>query len=365
VAVTAFLLMFVADGDAQYHGVGAEPEVVASASSSKESAAAAVATLRSAWIGFQHAWPKFAIAVAILALGWLLAKVLRWAARAATTHWSRSQAISALIGIAVWIVAVAIATSVLVGDLKALVGSLGLVGLALSWALQTPIESFTGWLLNSFQGYYRVGDRVAVAEVFGDVIKIDFLTTTVWEIGSPTRPGFVKAEQPTGRVLTFPNSEVLTGTIMNLTRDCLYVWDEYDVGVANESELRLAISVLQQVADALLAKPMEAPIAEYRQILAAAGLAEAIAPGPQIFASTNDSWTNLTIRYLVPARERRKWKSELVVRVAEELARPEYVRKIIPAYPRRQLQAIAPDGNAVDLRTWAPPAAPQPGAARS
>jgi len=64
-----------------------------------------------------------------------------------------------------------------------------------------------------------VGDRVLVGEVFGDVVKMDFLTTTVWEIGTPQRPGFVNAEQPTGRVVTFPNSEVLTGTIVNLTRE--------------------------------------------------------------------------------------------------------------------------------------------------
>ena len=31
-----------------------------------------------------------------------------------------------------------------------------------SLPLQTPIESFTGWLLNSFRGYYRVGDRIEV-----------------------------------------------------------------------------------------------------------------------------------------------------------------------------------------------------------
>ena len=78
-------------------------------------------------------------------------------------------------------------------------GRSGLVGLALSWALQTPIESFTGWLLNSFQGYYRVGDRIEVADVFGDVAEIDLLTTTVWELGGPQRTGFIHAEQPTGR----------------------------------------------------------------------------------------------------------------------------------------------------------------------
>ncbi|HSI91807.1 MAG TPA: mechanosensitive ion channel domain-containing protein, partial [Adhaeribacter sp.] len=125
-------------------------------------------------------------------------------------------------------------------------GSLGLIGLALSWSLQTPIESFTGWLLNSFQGYYRIGDRIKVGEVFGDVYRIDFLTTTVWEIGSPYyQGGYVNAEQATGRMVTFPNNEILAGTVTNLTRDFPYVWDELIVSVANESDLKLAREALE------------------------------------------------------------------------------------------------------------------------
>ncbi len=62
----------------------------------------------------------------------------------------------------------------------------------------------------------------------------------------------MQAEQPTGRLVTFPNNEVLAGTVVNLTRDFPYVWDEMSVSIANESDLRLAISVLKKIADDLL-----------------------------------------------------------------------------------------------------------------
>ena len=70
--------------------------------------------------------------------------------------------------------------------------------------------------------------------MFGDVYQIDYLATTVWEIGSPGQGGFVQAEQPTGRLITFPNNEVLAGTVVNLTRDFPYVWDELTVRVMDE-----------------------------------------------------------------------------------------------------------------------------------
>lgn len=354
VAVTAFLLLFVNEGDAQptEPGVPAaqvlenQPEDASVAAAAEE----AVGSVRAVWSGFRRSLPKLAVAIGALAVGWAGARFARWLVFHATKGWARSQALSALAGIAVWLVAIGLSASVIVGDLRALVGSLGLIGLALSWALQTPIESFTGWLLNSFQGYYRAGDRVTVSEVFGDVVKIDFLTTTVWEIGSPQRPGFVHAEQPTGRVLTFPNSEVLTGTIVNLTRDFPYVWDELPVVVANESDLRHAMAVIGRTADDLIAAHMKAPAEAYRLILADAGLQEPIATAPQVFAAPMESWTELSVRYLVPARERRKWKSELAVRISEALARPENSSRVLPAYPRRQIQPITPDGRAAEWK---------------
>src|SRR5690606_9559921 len=138
--------------------------------------------------------PKILVATAILLIIWLLVKGINALIKSISGQWERTEAVTTLIGIIFWIFGIGIAISVLAEDVRALIGSLGLVGLALSWALQSPIESFTGWLLNKFKGYYRVGDRVIVGEVVGDVYKIDFVNTTLWEIGDPFSPGFVGAE---------------------------------------------------------------------------------------------------------------------------------------------------------------------------
>jgi small-conductance mechanosensitive channel len=365
VALTAFMLLFFNDLPAQAveaESAAAETGEVIEARTSGDATEQAVGSLRATWNAFSVTWPKIAIGIGILALGWAVSRLVRASVHRVTRRWQRSQAVAALAGIAIWLLAIALTASVIAGDLRALIGSLGLIGLALSWALQTPIESFTGWLLNSFQGYYRVGDRVVVGDAFGDVVKIDFLTTTVWEIGTPQRPGFVNAEQPTGRVVTFPNSEVLTGTIVNLTRDFPYVWDELPVPVANESDLRLAMTVLERTANELLGALMVQPAEHYASILHQAGLTEPIATRPQVFAASTESWTDISIRYLVPARERRKWKSELLVRTTEAMAEPAVAKRVYPAYPRRQVQALSPDGRAVE---WPPAPTEPPASPRS
>jgi small-conductance mechanosensitive channel len=309
----------------------------------------ATRALHDLWVSFLGNLPKYLIALAVLLLAGILVRLLRPLLRRILRGWERSNALIVLSGFAIWLLALGIAISILVGDIRALVGSLGLVGLALSWALQTPIESFTGWLMNSMQGYYRVGDRVAVGEVFGDVYRIDVLTTTVWEIGGMDRDAPVQAEQPTGRLITFPNYEVLRGSIVNLTRDFPYVWDELDLQVGNRSDLTYAVEVLQKLAQNTIGEQMAEPARSYEAILRTARLEATIADVPQVFVSLDDSWTTLTIRYLVGARERRRWKSILAKAAMEELNRPEHGERILSVFPRRQIQFIGPDGRAVEM----------------
>lgn len=307
---------------------------------------------------FVRGLPKLIVALLILLVAWIVVRVLRPLVRRVLGGWERGEALTALFGIAVWLIAVSIAVGVLAGDFRALLGSLGLVGLALSWALQTPIESFTGWLLNSFQGYYRVGDRIAVGDVFGDVFEIDFLTTTVWEYGGPERPpSYIRAEQATGRLITFPNNEVLTGSIVNYTRDFDFVWDELSVAIAPESDLTYAAEVTRAVAGDLLRDYMEAPAARYREILRRAGLPSEVPGEPTLYFSMSDWSTDITIRYLVGARERRTWKSKLVARIIEVYGKQEHSDKIISIYPRQQLQLVKPDGTAV---RWPIPLSEEP-----
>ena len=324
----------------------------------------AITALQNLWDGFVYNYPKILIAIGCLLLTWLLARLIKLILRRTLKKVPGSEGIITLTVISLWLLAVGVVFSVIAGDIRALVGSFGLIGLALSWALQTPIESFTGWLLNSFRGYYKVGDRVKVGEVFGDVYKIDFLSTTVWEIGSPYQQGFVNAEQPTGRLITFPNNEVLTGTVINLTGDFPFVWDEVTIAIANESDIPFAMKTIEEIAIDMLGKYMYQPAREYAKILGnymlqpasqysnilkKASLSDSIPDKPQLYLSITESWTDIIIRYLVGVRERRKWKSSLLLKCTQELNKPEYKNRIKPVYPRQQLQLINTSGSPVDI----------------
>ncbi len=301
----------------------------------------AIGALQDLWDSFLYVIPKLLIALSFIILSWLLIKLIRYTMRKGLRKLPSSTGIISLVSILLWILVVGVIFSIIAGDMRALIGSFGLVGLALSWALQTPIESFTGWLLNAFKFYYKIGDRIKVGEVFGDVYKIDFLTTTIWEIGTPSQPGFVNAEQPTGRLVTFPNNEILAGSIINLTRDFPYLWDELVISVTNESDIERAMHILEEASDKIIGEYMKKPVLQYSNILQKAGLPSDLPSTPQVYLSPGDSWIDITIRYLVGARERRQWKSELFLYIYKILAVEEKNKNIFPVYPRYQVQLLS------------------------
>ena len=157
-------------------------------------------------------------------------------------------------------------------------------------------------------------------------------------IGGPQKP--VQGAQPTGALITFPNSEVLRANIINYTRDFPYVWDEVTVGVANESDLPYARHVFRETAVRIVGPAMAAPAESYRALLRAQLLDYDVAVEPQVYVTPRDAWTDLTVRYLVPARERRTWATDLTLALIEASTQREHGKRIIGAYPRQQIELV-------------------------
>jgi small-conductance mechanosensitive channel len=336
VALTGFLLMVWGAPLQGESAVPTEPEAPLEVVSDPAVAVSeASETIRDLAYGFYGFLPRLLIVLALLAAAALLARATHAVLRRTLRGWQRSEAASALGRMLIYLLAFVASLSVLAGDVRAVVGSVGLLGLAASWALQTPIESFTGWLLNSFRGYFRVGDRIAVGEVFGDVYRIDILTTTVWEAGGQGKP--VAAAQATGALITFPNWEILRSNVVNYSRVFPYVWDEITVNVANESDLAYTMSVLEGVARRTLGEDMAAAAQQYQELLLARQLAFEVEELPRVYLSMADSWTDCTIRYLVPVRTRRHWSSTLTLAASQEMAKPEHRGRIVPVYPRTEV----------------------------
>jgi small-conductance mechanosensitive channel len=338
VAITALLLLvWGAPPEAMEQPAEGPAQVAAEAVQDPEVAMSEAArTIRDLWLSFYGFLPRIAVVLVLLLAAALVSRVTHAVLRRTLRGWERAEAAAALARLTIGLAALVASLSVLAGDARAVVGSVGLLGLAASWALQTPIESFTGWLLNSFRRYYRVGDRIAVGDVFGDVYRIDVLTTTVWEAGGPGKP--VSAAQATGALITFPNWEVLRSNVVNYTRDFPYVWDEVAIHVANESDLAYAVRVIEDTARGALGGEMAEATERYQQLLARERLTIDVEELPKVYVSLAESSTVCTVRYVVPIRTRRHWSSTLLLAITAELSKREHAGRVLPVYPRSEIR---------------------------
>ncbi|WP_049907639.1 mechanosensitive ion channel family protein [Haloferax elongans] len=200
--------------------------------------------------------------------------------------------------------------------------SFGVIGFAITFALQQPILSLIGWVYIVIKRPYAVGDRVTVAGVSGDVAEVDFLVTTLWEAG-----GQLASNQPTGRTVTVPNSLVLSSEVVNHGDLFNRVWAEVPVQVAYETDLAFAREVMLDVAEAELGDDMRAALRRYSRRLDNSPLELDVADGPTVNLAQEESWVVLRLRVLVPPTRGQRVRNRLYERILSELTdHPERVQ---------------------------------------
>jgi len=104
--------------------------------------------------------------------------------------------------IALWTLTVIIIGFAFASELGSVVTFAGLITAGLAVAMQSVLVSIVGYFFLIGKYGIRVGDRVQVGEVTGEVIELGLVRLYLMELGGHGQQG------PTGRVVAFPNSIV-------------------------------------------------------------------------------------------------------------------------------------------------------------
>ncbi|UIO98689.1 mechanosensitive ion channel family protein [Halobaculum sp. CBA1158] len=265
------------------------------------------------------ATPDEAAATALLAAAVALAAngayfvTYALAARQATRR--RAHDIRNVLRLAFGVVALAGVLGVVTDRWVGLLVSLGIVGFAITFALQQPLLSLVGWFYLMIERPYAVGDRVQMGEVRGDVIAVDFFVTTLWEINGP----LVSTNQPSGRTVTVPNSQALSSEVVNFAGvNTPFVWNELSVQVAYETDLAFARERMIAVAADHLGEEMATAVERYRDRLAETAVDLEVDERPSVNVTQRESWVELRLRYLVHHRRATRVRNALYERVLAE-----------------------------------------------
>jgi small-conductance mechanosensitive channel len=186
-----------------------------------------------------------------------------------------------------------------------LLTALGILGAGLAIASQEMVGSLVAGLNIWLGNIYRVGDRVRIGDVVGDVMDISLLRTTVMEVGE-----WVKADQYTGRVVTVANRQVWVNSVYNFTQHWGYLWDEITLPITYESDWQLATELMLEHGQTYTAELQADAEARLNRMIDRYPLKDTKVE-PTLYLAMTDNWIELTLRFVVDAQERRKVKDQL------------------------------------------------------
>ena len=129
------------------------------------------------------------------------------------------------------------------GSFKTLGISAGFLSMILGWSLQAPVTGIAAWLMLILKRPFKIGDRVIIAGITGDVMDITLTHVILNQVG-----GTVSSEERSGRGILIPNAILFGQTITNYTLEEEYILVEVPVRITFESNWQEAEHILLNAA---------------------------------------------------------------------------------------------------------------------
>ncbi|KPJ56308.1 MAG: hypothetical protein AMS16_02635 [Planctomycetes bacterium DG_58] len=194
------------------------------------------------------------------------------------------------------------------GSLVSLGISAAFLGMILGWSLQAPVTGIAAWLMVIVKRPFKIGDRVIIAGIIGDVTDINLTHIVLNQVG-----GTIGGEEKSGRGVMIPNATLFQQIIYNYAMETRFILDEVPVMITFGSDLAEAKRILIEAAEEVT-----------RDIIAETG------QEPFTREEFTDWGIRTRVRYQAIATERQRISSEIVGIVFDRFTRSDKVRFCYP-----------------------------------
>jgi small-conductance mechanosensitive channel len=206
----------------------------------------------------------------------------------------------------------------------------GILTAGIAVALQTVILSGVAYFF--FTGRYgvRVGDRVTVGGVTGDVIETGLFRLYLMELGGTQK------QRPTGRIVVFSNSFLFQPSgFFKQVPGTDYAWHEVALTLAPDSDYQLAESRLLAAVESVYGQFREDVERQYAAARRTSPL-PLETPKPEGRLRFVDAGREFTIRYPVEMRRAAEIDDLVTRRLLESIDREPKLRMVAAGKPRIQ-----------------------------
>ena len=212
---------------------------------------------------------------------------------------------------------VILSVSYFTGSIKDFTLAIGLFSAGVAFALQELFLAVAGSIYIFIIKVYRVGERIEINGIKGDIIDIDSMYTTMMEIGE-----WVSSDNYSGRIVKISNAFVFKVPVYNYSRDFPFIWDEFDLPVHYDSDIEMAKNILTQIASEELSEYSEKSKTRWKNIVNKYYIEDAEL-APTLSITMTDNWINLNLRYIVDYKKRRLTKNILQERINAAIRKSE------------------------------------------
>jgi hypothetical protein len=213
-----------------------------------------------------------------------------------------------------YIIIFALITILFADRLKQVGIAAGLFAAGVVVAMQDIVSSFGGFISIGFSNLYRIGDRIQVNEIKGDVVDISVMRTTILETGD-----WVSGDFYNGRIVRVPNSTVLKGLIFNYSQGFRFVWDEIRIRLKSQSDQWQAREMLLRVGKETICDYLAEAESAWKQIAENYRVENPLLE-PTVTLQAGGGALEFTLSYIVDYRRRTVVKDRLFTRIVDEVA---------------------------------------------
>ena len=184
------------------------------------------------------------------------------------------------------------------GSIAALGLSAAFLGMVLGWSLQAPVTGIAAWLMIIFKRPFRIGDRIIISGITGDVVDINLTHIILNQVG-----GTVGGEEKSGRGVMIPNATLFQQVIHNYSYETKFLLDEVVVLITFRSDIqeaeRILIGAAAAVTQDIITQTGQTPYVRYEII---------------------DHGVRMRLRYQTLAVERQRLSSEMTKIILHDIS---------------------------------------------
>jgi small-conductance mechanosensitive channel len=192
----------------------------------------------------------------------------------------------------------------------------GLLTVALGWALQKPISGVVAWLIIISRRPFKIGDRIIIKGMKGDISNISLTHIFLDEVG-----GTIDGEENSGRTIMVPTSIIFEEEVINYTEQDDYILDEVATTITYESDLEKAEKIVCDSVNKIMKPYWEK-------------FPKKIPQKPHIRLKFMESGINVTVRYYSLATSRNAIVTDIVREIFKIIKTTNYVEI---AYPHTEV----------------------------